>query len=196
MWKEALRRELAARASGEDDSADDWPLQAAVALILRDAGDDRQVLLIKRVEDARDPWSGHIALPGGRRDPGDRTLWETVVRETREEVGIDLERDGEVLGRLTPLSPSNPLLPPIRVTPFVIAVRPDVEATAGPEVERAFWISLRALLRGGRSESVRKFVNGTWRVWPAYPSPHGPIWGLTERILTQVLALYASASDP
>ncbi|MCS6817458.1 MAG: CoA pyrophosphatase [Blastocatellia bacterium] len=189
MRIEKLREKLAALASSGEE-AEDWPLQAAVALLLRETGEDWEVLLIKRVEDARDPWSGHIALPGGRRDPEDRTLWETAVRETHEEVGIDLEREGELLGQLTPLSPSNPQLPPIRVTPLVILVRPDVKVTIGPEVERAFWISLRVLKHQGRSARVEKFVEGKWRTWPAYPSPHGPIWGMTERILTQLLALW------
>jgi len=169
---------------------EDWPLQAAVVLLLREVGEDVEVLLIKRVEDPRDPWSGHIALPGGRRDPEDRTLWETAVRETREEVGLDLERDGDVLGQLGPISPSNPLLPPIRVTPLVVGVRPDVVVTTGPEVERAFWVSLSALRRHGRSDRVEKIVRGERRVWPAYPSPYGPIWGMTERLLTQLLELW------
>jgi len=189
VWIEKLREKLAALAPSVEES-EDWPLQAAVVLLLREVGDDLDVLLIKRIEDARDPWSGHIALPGGRREPEDRTLWETAVRETREEVGIDLERDGEVVGRLSPISPSTPLLPPIRVTPLVALVRPNVEVTIGPEVARAFWVSLRALRRQGRSERVEKLVNGEWRVWPAYPSPYGPIWGMTERILTQLLALW------
>ncbi len=187
---ETLKRKLTALTPSAEESLEEWPLQAAVVLLLREVGGDVEALLIKRVEDARDPWSGHIALPGGRREPEDRTLWETAVREAREEVGIDLERDGDVLGRLSALSPSNPLLPPIRVTPLVVLVRPDVEVTAGPEVERAFWISLRALKRQGRSDRVEKLVNGEWRVWPAYPSPYGPIWGMTERILTQLLTLW------
>ncbi|GBC81102.1 putative Nudix hydrolase NudL [bacterium HR10] len=188
-WVETLRERLRAleRAASEETA---WPLQAAVVLILREVGDDLQALLIKRIEDTRDPWSGHIALPGGHREPQDRTLWETAVRETREEVGIDLEREGTWIGQLTPLSPSNPRLPPVRVTPLVALVRPDVTVVAGPEVERAFWISLRALRRSGRSERVEKLVDGEVRVWLAYPSPHGPIWGMTERILTEFLTLW------
>jgi 8-oxo-dGTP pyrophosphatase MutT (NUDIX family) len=188
-WVETLRERLQAleRAASEEAA---WPLQAAVVLILREVGDDLQALLIKRIEDARDPWSGHIALPGGHREPEDRTLWETAVRETREEVGIDLEREGTWIGRLTPLSPSNPRLPPVRVTPLVVLIRPDVAVVTGPEVERAFWISLRALRQSGRSERVEKLVDGEVRVWSAYPSPYGPIWGMTERILTEFLALW------
>ncbi len=186
-WIETLRERLQAlRRAASEEAA---PLQAAVVLILREVGDDLQVLLIKRIEDARDPWSGHIALPGGHREPEDRTLRETAVREAREEVGIDLEREGTWVGQLTPISPSHPRLPPVRVTPLVVLVRPDVTVVAGSEVERAFWISLRALRQSGRSERVQKLVDGEVRVWSAYPSPHGPIWGMTERILTEFLTV-------
>jgi len=187
--RERLREKLRACPRAPEEDAP-WPLQAAVVLILREAGEDLQALLIKRVEDERDPWSGHIALPGGHREPDDRTLWETAVRETREEVGVDLEREGELLGELRPLSPSSPHLPPVRVTPLVVVVRPDVVVTTGPEVERAFWISLGDLKQRGRSETFRKIVEGEQRTWPAYPSPYGPIWGMTERILTQFLSLW------
>lgn len=186
---ERLREKLKAFEPSAEEGGEE-ALQAAVVLILREAGDDLHALFIKRVEDERDPWSGHIALPGGRREPQDRSLWETALRETREEVGLDLERDGEVLGRLTALRPSNPQLPPIRVTPLVAIIRSDVSPKVGPEVERVFWMSLSELKRRGRSERVQKLVAGSLRTWPAYPSPYGPIWGMTERILTEFLALW------
>jgi len=63
---------------------------AAVALVLLDGPQGIEILLIKRAERADDPWSGQIALPGGRYDVGDRDLEATAVRETREETGVDL----------------------------------------------------------------------------------------------------------
>jgi hypothetical protein len=72
----------------------------------------------------------------------------------------------------------------------VALVCPDVTLSIGPEVERAFWVSLGDLKRQGRSETFQKIVEGKQRTWPAYPSPYGPIWGMTERILTQFLALW------
>src|ERR1700680_3050243 len=90
--------------------------RAAVALVLRQGARGLEILLIKRAEHMDDPWSGHVALPGGREEPADASLQETAVRETLEETGIDLARDGEVLGALDDLRPTT--------APNTILVRP------------------------------------------------------------------------
>jgi 8-oxo-dGTP pyrophosphatase MutT (NUDIX family) len=161
---------------------------AAVALVLRagDAGDP-ELLFIRRAERAGDPWSGHVAFPGGRMEPVDATLEDTAVRETREETGVDLARDGAVLGRLDDLEPRNPLLPPIVVRPFVAALAPGVPLTLSDECVDAFWVPL-AWLRDptSREESVVQARGGELRV-PSYRRGEHVIWGMTERILQQFL---------
>ena len=72
--------------------------RAAVAAVFCAGDHGTELLLIRRAEDERDPWSGHIALPGGRMDPDDRDLRATAIRETREELGFELEGDA-FLGR-------------------------------------------------------------------------------------------------
>lgn len=52
-----------------------------------------EALFIKRASRRGDRWTGHIALPGGRRDPEDVDDGAAAVRETMEEVGIDLTAD-------------------------------------------------------------------------------------------------------
>ena len=173
--------------------------EAAVALVLRGSGGAAEMLVIKRAQDERDHWSGHLALPGGRRDPADADLRATALRETLEEVGVDVESGGEVLGRLDTVRPTSPLAPRVAVTPFVAVTPPEYhagqtgEALKEPEpngeVAVAFWVPVSVLKEGGRSEMYRMVVGGSAREWPAYPSPHGPIWGLTERILTRFLSL-------
>ena len=127
-----LRAALAARPGVRIDTEDESRRLAAIALVLRPgrgSGDeaDPELLMIKRAEAERDPWSGHVACPGGRMEPGDHDLEQTAIRETWEETGVDLARDGRVLGALDDISPRTPTLPPIIVRPFVAVVKPELE---------------------------------------------------------------------
>lgn len=126
-------------------------------------------------------------------------LCATVRRETHEEVGIDLASGGEMLGRVDTIRTANPLAPQVAVTPFV-AIAPStyhIYATGkepqplalNQEVAAAFWVPIPFLKENGRSEIFRLIVGGTEREWPAYATTHGPIRGMTERILTRFLAL-------
>jgi hypothetical protein len=81
-------------------------------------------------------------------------------------------------------------LPPLDVTPFVALAPPGAEARPDPsEVAEAFWLPLSSIRRAGPSGRVRRLFRGEWREWQAYPSPEGPIWGITERILTAFLEI-------
>jgi len=170
-------------------------IHAAVVLLLRGpagpAADDgsAEILFIRRAEREGDPWSGHIAFPGGRPEARDATLLAVALREASEEVGIDVRRGGRVLGMLPTVEPLSARLPPIDVTPFVALAPEGAEVRPDPnEVQETFWLTISSLRRAGLSEIVRHVIRGEWREWRAYPSPAGPIWGITERILTEFLA--------
>ena len=172
--------------------------RAAVALVLRGGSEGPQLLVIKRSEVERDHWSGHLALPGGRVEPEDENLLATAVRETLEEVGLDLRAGGEAIARLGTVNPQSPFAPRISVTPFVAVAPPEYqeggavapkELLLSEEVAAAFWVPVDELKRGGRSAVFRMVFAGVEREWPGYPSPHGVIWGITERILTEFLSL-------
>src|SRR2546421_732987 len=78
---------------------------AAVSLVLVEGPRGVDLLLIRRAERPDDPWSGQIALPGGRQDPDDVDLLATAARETREETGVELA-SAERLAVLDDLAPS------------------------------------------------------------------------------------------
>jgi 8-oxo-dGTP pyrophosphatase MutT (NUDIX family) len=187
-----LARALAERPGSlaPDDGA---PRRAAVAIVLRNAGGQIELLLIKRSERADDPWSGHIALPGGRYSPADATLQDTAVRETREETGIDLARDGIVLGTLDELRPQSTMLPSIIVTPYVAVVRSDVSVeTSSDEVASAFWVGVSALEDPLSAVQAEVSARGaTWRV-PSYQLAGHTVWGMTERMLSNLLVVLAA----
>lgn len=137
-----------------------------MAILLRQG---REVLLIKRAERPGDPWSGQVALPGGRWSPGDADLHATAAREAREEVGVEV---GEPLGHLDPLSPSN--APWLKVAPVVYTDWRGDPRPNPAEVQEARWAPL------GELREVDA-VGGAylWRDWL--------IWGLTYRILKKLI---------
>ena len=170
---------------------DDPMRRAAVALILRDTPDGPAVLLIKRATFAGDPWSGQIALPGGRREAGDASLEATAVRETREETGVDLAAHGRVLGHLDELQPSTPVLPAIAIAPYVALLANDSPLALSDEVDDAFWVPLAMLTDRTNRSDVQIEVRGMRRAFPAFLHGEHIVWGLTERILRSFLARLA-----
>src|SRR6185369_9718733 len=109
--------------------------------------DDTNVLLMKRVDRDGDPWSGHISLPGGGFHAEDATLLATAIRETREELGIELAAV-RLLGSLAPLHPRSSGPAGIEVTPYVFAVDESPVIACGPEALSAFWLPLGRARRG------------------------------------------------
>ena len=163
--------------------------RAAIALVLRlGALREPELLMIKRAEMERDPWSGHVACPGGREEPGDADLSHTAMRETLEETGIDLTRVGRLLGTLDDISPRTPVLPPMLIRPFVAAVPSTVEIIQSEEVAAAFWVPLAALREtsGWGKGTVR--VGGVPREVETFRHGEYLVWGLTERVLRQLIS--------
>lgn len=144
------------------------------------------VLLIQRAERHGDPWSGQVALPGGRSHPDDATLQDTAVRETREETGIDLAADGLVLGILDEIRPRTPVLPPIIVTPFVAVVPAGVPLQISDELADAFWTPWSTFADPARIDESTVQVRGApWKV-SSYLVGERVVWGMTERMLRQL----------
>lgn len=163
--------------------------RAAILLLLRRRGDgEPEVLMIKRADAEGDPWSGHIALPGGRMEPADADLSATAVRETLEETGVDVARDGRVLGSLDDLMPRLPTLAPIVIRPYLALVRADVTLVLSREVADAFWVSLSQLRAPAAWGTGDVDVRGTTRRVTVFQHGGHTVWGLTERVLRQFLS--------
>ena len=160
--------------------------EAAVALVLR-ASHEIELLMIKRAEREKDPWSGHMALPGGRRSPGDHDLLATALRETHEELGLLIPRDN-AFGALDDVHPRSTRLPSIIVAPFVVCVTEDVELQPDPrEVEIALWVPLSALRDPAAVSELVLELGDFTKKFPSIVYREYTIWGLTHRILTQFL---------
>jgi len=167
--------------------------EAAVSLVLR-PGKELELLLIKRARRERDPWSGHMALPGGRRAPDDDSLLATALRETHEETHVAIPREGALLGMLDEVHPRSPRLPSIIITPFVVGVHPGTSAHPDPrEVDAALWVPIPALREPDSAAEILVDLEEGPRAFPAVR--YGPhlIWGLTHRILMQFIEVLEEA---
>jgi len=166
--------------------------RAAVALVLRDGDDGTEFVAIRRSHRPGDPWSGQMALPGGRQHPSDADLATTVARETREEVGIDLVVHGQMLGRLDDLQARAGARPlNLIVSPFVFALTAPVELALNPhEVDSALWVPLPFLRQPDAQGSIRFTLAGEEMEFSAFVYRGREIWGLTYRILTHFLSLF------
>jgi 8-oxo-dGTP pyrophosphatase MutT (NUDIX family) len=183
-----LTEALAARLSpGEVRPASDGRRRAAVAVVLHEATAPR-VLLMKRVERTGDPWSGHISLPGGGYQASDADLRVTAIRETREELGIELDA-AHLLGNLEPMHPRSSGPTGIEVTPFVFATPVALEPVCGPEALAAFWLPLDLAASGALDGTYSYPASSV--AFPCWTYEGHVIWGLTRRILDLVLATAA-----
>jgi 8-oxo-dGTP pyrophosphatase MutT (NUDIX family) len=174
---ESLRRRLRPVGSVEESVKSNEPV-AAVAIILDQNRSDGSVLLIKRREREGDPWSGQMAFPGGHRSSSDKTLLQTAVRETTEEVGITLEED-DVIGVLPQVySHTRRVL----VTPFVFQLKADVKVRLNEEVAESMWVPLGEFTKSRPITSQVQVEEGRLDV-DSYVYGGRVIWGLTFRII-------------
>ena len=160
---------------------DNEHLWAAVAVIYNPCLN--AVLIGKRTENPSDPWSGDAAFPGGRFNPRkDRDLVETAIREAREEVGLDLINEAELLGVLEPFSPSN--APSINVVPVIFSLRncsPQLTINKS-ELSKVLWLNINDVIKYVR---LNMSIKGALR--PAIVIDDTTIWGMTYRILRRLL---------
>jgi len=180
-----VREAIGGRRAEYDELAE--ARRAAVAVVLR-AGDGPEMLLIRRAERAGDPWSGHIAFPGGHVNEGDEHARSAAERETLEEVGLVLE-ERDYVGRLDDLTGRSES---VRVSAFVYVIERPVTLTPNHEVQEAFWVSLADV-----ADSSRHVTYEYAYAEKVYPFPavrvlesDGPLlWGLTYRFVEDFFAL-------
>ena len=175
---ERLERNLAERSPRKIETPA-GATRAAVMAVLRNRHDNVDLCLIKRSRHPLDRFSGHIALPGGMEEDGDADMLSTAVRETLEEIGLDVEKHARVAGRLDDAMPS---LPPDAagrayvVAPFVCVLTADVAVSEKSEVEKVFWMPVPEIARGANGGAKPEFLCRGQR-----------IWGMTARVVGNLL---------
>jgi 8-oxo-dGTP pyrophosphatase MutT (NUDIX family) len=168
---------------------------AAVAAVLRERepGAPLDVLLIRRAETPGDPWSGHMAFPGGRRQEGDPSLLHTAIRETREEVGLEVQMPLGRLPDVPAIAKGRPV--GLTITPFVFAVRGDPPAVPlEREVAEIVWTPLETLAVGMKDPEVLRYPHeGVIYKLPCVRLGERVVWGLTYRMLELFFEALSSA---
>lgn len=172
--------------------------RAAVAIVLREPvpGDEVDILFIRRAERPHDPWSGHIAFPGGRSDVADETLLTTALRETYEEVGLRLDEAGTLLARL-------PDVPArvrgnrvgLTISPFVFALasRTVPLVIDEREVAEAIWMPIAPLARGEGKGIYAFEMSGDRCELPSLAVGAYTLWGLTYGMFQSFLSAVQGA---
>lgn len=158
--------------------------RAAVAVVLLEISHGLEVLLIERAVREGDPWSGHMGLPGGHVAPQDSNLAATAERETREEVGIDLQSHGGAVGQLSDCTPVRGV--PIGVRPYVYLLTERPELTLSAEVQAALWVPVAPLVTGARNAAFTLERGGERMSFPAWAVDGRLVWGLTYRVLSEL----------
>lgn len=162
--------------------------RAAVAMIMREVPGDLEILFIERAAADCDPWSGHLAFPGGKVEQGERAR-QAAERETLEEIGLVLESE-RYLGRMSDIVGSNL---PVRVSCFAYAaVSSAIHPVINREVRDVFWARLSEIRNPERHQTATVGFSGRSLEVPAIilPQEGKPVlWGITYRLVMQLLEI-------
>lgn len=166
----------------------DGVISAAVAMILRQGKIGPELLFIQRSQNENDPWSGHIAFPGGKIKRGEAPR-VAAERETDEEIGLDLGK-GRYLGQL-PTAHGSYL--PVQVSCFVYWINGAPAALKlNGEVRDTCWAGLDELLDHERHLIAPVSFGGREFRAPAIRLPWSDspvVWGLTYRLVMHFLEM-------
>jgi len=159
--------------------------RGAVVVLLREEADDLWLLMIRRRENPRDPWSGQMAFPGGHADSRDPTLFQTAAREALEEVGIDV-REHRFLGCLRNVQPKNA---PMVVSPFIFLLTKEVHPTTTREAREVLWVPMSFLLDSKNVTSIMVPIDDKEMVMGCYRFSDHIIWGMSFRIIREIVSM-------
>ena len=166
--------------------------RAAVLVPLLPRGDRLEVLFTRRTDTVL-THKGQISFPGGQREKSDRSLIETALRESYEEIGLEPSRVS-VLGELDDMFTS---VSGYVVTPVVGLVRePTPELKLAPaEVKSVFTVSIDHLLGDSVHRTETREMDGHLFQVHFFTVGEDVIWGATGLMLDQFLQAWQGAAS-
>lgn len=181
--------------TAETPRTDAHTRRAAVAAILREGLNGTEILFIRRAEREQDVWSGHMAFPGGHFDDTDADLVYTAMRETREEIGLDLSASGKLFGLLHNTSPNlSAGRPNLTVSSYVFAVQGEQDLRLNHEVDEVIWAPLNDMLAG--KLHTTHAVSWSNQDLPAFDLGGAVVWGMTYGMVCVLLDLLSPGWSP
>ncbi len=161
--------------------------QAAVAVVFAGEQDALSVLLIQRVQRLEDPWSGHLAFPGGMMDPGDDSLLTTARREILEEVCWQpassdcLTRFDDLEGKSAGKSAG------LTIASFIFRIPEPVSVGVSDEVEKSLWVPVSELTDSRQQTAFEPYDRVRYPAVRLRDQALPLLWGMTLRLLQQIL---------
>jgi 8-oxo-dGTP pyrophosphatase MutT (NUDIX family) len=166
--------------------------QAAVAVVVAPCRTGDELLVLRRATVVGDPWSGHIALPGGGNEPFDTSLEETARRETLEETGIDLSHS-HCIATLACVTPQSPAAPIVTIAPFVFRYSGDKAVRMSREIVESWWIPVAEFQRESAWQTATiTTYDGVVIDVRGFQCRGHVLWGLTARIVEEFLSFGAT----
>lgn len=167
---------------------------ASVAVIIKNhetaaATTDLEVGYIIRAENPNDRWSGHIAFPGGRREPIDKNDLDTAIRETKEEIGLDLTTQNHIGSLSDVQARKKHQMLPFFLKPHVFSMSQEVfnqqKIQLHPdEVADLLWIRVADIIK---VENQTEYETEGYKL-PAIQFPKNKkLWGLTYLLTLDLL---------
>lgn len=164
--------------------------RAAVAAVFRSGaqehGGGAELLFIQRATKPTDPWSGQMAFPGGRKEPSDPSPRATAMRETIEEVGLDLSAS-RFVGSLSELDGGRTTRRHVNVSAHAFWLDGDRPSlTLNHEVADVVWVPMNQLADQARYIDYHYPLAGTDFPGIQLDRDDQVIWGLTLRFLSDL----------
>jgi 8-oxo-dGTP pyrophosphatase MutT (NUDIX family) len=179
----ALERLAPALASRPEPSLAGVETEAAVLVCLH----EEAILLVRRQVHDGDKWSGHIGLPGGRREAGDEGLMQTALREAEEEVGFDALAHGRMLGCAGTIDANRRMSGDLRIAIYVAQLHSQPAIELSSEIAAVYWVPIGELRHG--TASVPERPEPVPAYLPRVNDGELVVWGITYRILERLRAL-------
>ncbi len=166
-------------------------IQSSVLMLLFPYNEKVSTCLIRRPSSMRNH-AGQIAFPGGRREPFDKNLTDTALRESFEEIGTD-SNQVEILGALTPLYVN---ISNFTINPFIgwSEIVPQFK-TDNQEVDEIFIVPVENFLHHTANQ-LREVttLSGTFEV-PGFYINQLFIWGATAMIISEFNEIFQQLID-